>query len=69
MKEHEERVIRERGELYEKIEKLTMFIRGDSESYKIVPLMEKERLHLQNYLMRKYIDVLDDRILYFKEME
>ena len=69
MREHEERVVRERHHLREKIEKLTAFIKGDTAAYKEIPLMEKERLHLQNYLMRKYLDVLDDRIRYFRETE
>ncbi len=67
MKYYEERVVEEQKVLSEKYFRLQIFL--DSESCKKVPLMEKERLHLQAYLMSKYIEVLDDRIAYFKEIE
>lgn len=67
MQAHEERVVVEAQQLSEKRKALAIFIFGGTDLYRQVPLMEKERMHLQHYLMGKYIEVLDDRIAYFKE--
>ena len=68
MRPHEERVLAERNELEGKLTKLRMFLRGGNEAYRQLPLMEKERLRLQEYLMTKYLAVLDDRIAAFEEI-
>ena len=61
------RVIQERNELEIKIGRLSAFIGGDSDTYRELPLMEKEQLHLQKYLMDKYHNVLQNRIAYMEE--
>ena len=68
MKAYQERVVAERNELYERGDRLSAFINSTSTTYRELPLMEKERLRLQFYLMEKLIEVLDDRIAYFKEI-
>ena len=68
MKEYQQRVVAESVDLGEKIKRLADFIDSSSDGYRQIPLMEKERLHLQRYLMSKYNDVLRDRIEYFNEI-
>ena len=68
MQPYQQRVIEEHAQLIEKLNKLGEFISVKSEVYRELPLMEKERLHLQAYLMNKYLTVLNDRIAYFNEI-
>lgn len=69
MEEFQKRVIEERTELTTKIGRLAGFIfaTDNNDDYKVLPLMEKERLGLQHYLMCQYRDVLNDRIAAFQE--
>jgi hypothetical protein len=68
MELHQARVIQEREELVTKWTKLGQFIDEKNDTYRELPLMEKERLNLQAYLMGKYMTVLQDRIDYFTEI-
>ncbi len=67
MEAHEERVVLELNQLCERSVKLEAFIRSDSVVYNVLPLMEKERLAVQLYLMQRLENVLIDRIEYFNE--
>ncbi len=67
MEAHEERVVLELNQLCERSVKLEAFIRSDSVVYNVLPLMEKERLAVQLYLMQRLENVLINRIEYFNE--
>jgi crAss001_48 related protein len=60
MEPYQERVIEEKKELDEKIEKLAAFI--ESDAFISVSTREKVRLHRQEVLMQLYSKVLADRI-------
>lgn len=66
MKDYQERVIIEKTELDEKIDKLTVFIDWGI-TFSSLDEEEKERLRLQLRLMMSYSEVLGKRILNFKQ--
>jgi hypothetical protein len=63
MKPHEERVVDEKKELDEKLRKLAIFINGDT--FKTLPIREGELLLDQEVCMRRYSDILGERITHF----
>lgn len=65
MKPHQERVVQERKELEEKLQKLSAFI-SSSVEFQQLPADEKGRLLKQEGLMIDYRDVLSARIANFK---
>ncbi len=65
MEPWQERVVVEREELEEKIQKLEAFIR--SPGYASVLHDERYRLHQQMFYMGEYSRILADRIAVFKE--
>lgn len=68
MQPYQQRVVQERDLLKEKLVKLNNFKFDKSPVYRELPLMEKERLHLQAYLMDQYLTVLNDRIACFNKI-
>jgi hypothetical protein len=60
MQPHQERVIAERRELADKIDKLGAFIAGPV--CEKIDAAEAERLALQHKIMQQYADILDRRI-------
>lgn len=64
MKPYQERVIQERRELGERLDKLWAFITG--EEFKTLPEAEQRRLEHQRAFMRGYATILDDRIQNFQ---
>lgn len=60
---YQERVVREKEELDNKISSLEKFIAGPV--YSTLPQEEKWRMYLQHMFMAKYSEVLDDRIVGF----
>lgn len=67
MREWQERVVQERDELMEKIQKLSLFF--DTEVFKVLPKGEKYRLIQQHVFMVAYHDVLDERICNFPKAD
>ena len=67
MKPHEQRVIEEKKELDEKIQKLTSFC-NSGKGFVFESLQEKERflLHAQLIHMNLYSNILEQRIKLFK---
>lgn len=63
MQPHQQRVVTERDELHDKVEKLAKFV--DTDTYAMLADAEKDRLLRQLRLMREYRDVLDQRISAF----
>lgn len=61
---HQQRVIDERDELDTKIESLSTFIQTNI-IYNNLPIDERQRLTRQVVLMRKYSQVLSERIASF----
>lgn len=60
---HQQRVVKERAELEDKLGKLQTFITG--ERFAVVPDAEQGRLVLQHKLMESYALVLEQRIAAF----
>jgi hypothetical protein len=60
---HQERVIKERAELSEKVLKLKVFLMGTF--LPTLPQPEQERLGKQYTHMKAYLDILDERIANF----
>ena len=60
---YQERVIQEKKELDEKLEKLDTFVR--SEIYKTLPVEEQNRLLKQYSIMESYSHILNERIVNF----
>lgn len=60
---HLERVVTEKNELDEKLEKLCLF--AHSQTFAGLPLIEQERMNLQRHLMTGYSAVLGARIAAF----
>ena len=67
MEPYQERVIAEKMELDEKIQKLDSFIKNPESSFSLLSEAERTRLIIQRYLMRRYSEILTARILFFKE--
>jgi hypothetical protein len=65
MKPHQERVVQERKDLDEKIDKLDEFI--DGEIFKTLPKDEQDRLVVQSAAMTNYSDILYARINAFED--
>lgn len=67
MQPHEERVVTERKELNEKLEKLHLFCfsTGDTVFRKLSP-EDRDLLEDQYTVMKQYCDILDKRIAHFK---
>ena len=63
MEAHQERVVTEKKELDENIEKLNTFTDGDF--FKTLPLMEQSRLARQLHAMTTYSEILGERIAEF----
>lgn len=64
MQPHQQRVIDEKVELGEKLEKLLSFIQTDF--YKNLPEAERELLFYQSEVMEDYFKTLEQRIELFK---
>jgi len=64
MKPYQERVVKERAELDEKLEKLNAF--GTSDFFSSLPLDEQQRLIRQSKIMDQYSVVLGERIAAFE---
>lgn len=60
---HQQRVVREKTELDEKIQRLTLFKGG--EIWKTLPLDEQTRMNRQLTAMQQYSQALSDRIAAF----
>lgn len=65
MKPHQDRVVVEKRELDEKLEKLGQFVKGDL--FRGLPQDEQLRLLWQKMLMAEYSCVLSDRIACFED--
>lgn len=66
MKPHQERVVTEKKELDEKLEKLLTFIdSGNGRTFLTLSTEERQRLTTQARIMKEYSDVLADRIAAF----
>lgn len=63
MQPHQQRVVDEKNELGERLEKLLAFIGTDS--YKELPEKDKELLFFQSQIMEDYFEVLEQRIELF----
>ncbi len=63
MQPHQERVVTEKKELDEKLEKLKTFLNG--KTFQTLPEDEQSRLRIQSNLMRQYSDILGERIAAF----
>ncbi len=63
MTDFQNRVIAEKSELDEKLEKLCSFKR--TQIFAGLPVMEQERMNLQSYIMLQYSSVLGARIAAF----
>lgn len=57
---HQQRVVDEKGDLDEKIEKLSRFI--DGETFLTLDMAERTRLETQRIAMRTYSAILQERI-------
>ena len=64
MKEFQQRVVNEKAELDEKLEKLCLFCYGHT--FETLPLMERERLNQQRHIMTSYSAILGARIAAFE---
>ena len=64
MKPYQQRVVLERDELSEKIDKLRTFL-DDQKSVQVVRADELDRLHRQHIVMRAYLAILNERIAHF----
>jgi hypothetical protein len=67
MKPHQQRVVTEKQDLDEKLEKLNAFGRGDV--FPTLPAEEQERLIRQSKIMDQYSVVLGERIAAFTQEE
>lgn len=63
MEEFQQRVVQEKAELDEKLERLCLFCYG--RTFESLPLMERERLNQQRHLMVSYSAILGARIAAF----
>ena len=63
MKPHEQRVVIEKAQLDEKLEKLKAFTFTDT--FIALPAAELERLNRQYEIMKQYSGILDERIRSF----
>jgi len=63
MQPHQQRVVDERAELADKAVKLAGFLTGAI--FASLPQEERARLGKQLYIMRDYLDILDERIKAF----
>jgi hypothetical protein len=60
---YQQRVVQEKAELDEKLEKLCLFCY--SRTFEELPLMERERLNQQRHIMTSYSAILGARIAAF----
>lgn len=67
MEAHQDRVVAEKAELDDKIEKLHNFIHGLNTPYAGLDSWEKSRLSSQLRIMHSYSDVLGRRVKAFSE--
>ncbi len=63
MKPHEERVVKEKQALDQKLDGLGAFLVGDV--FRGVPVEEQVRLRFQHWIMQKYSEILGERIAAF----
>ena len=64
MQDFQQRVVQEKSELDEKLEKLCLFCYG--RTFETLPLMERERLNQQRHIMTSYSAILGARIAAFE---
>lgn len=62
---HQERVVKERADLAEKVDKLGRFLFEGKSIVLSLPVDEQHRLLKQYSYMRVYLEVLDERIAAF----
>ena len=64
MAPHQERVVAERAEVKERLDKLSAFIDAAPMNpiWKNLPYDEQGRLKIQRFIMQQYVAVLEDRI-------
>jgi hypothetical protein len=64
VKPHEERVVAERDEVKERLDKLTAFIEAKpiNPIWAKLPYDEQGRMKIQQFIMKQYVAVLEDRI-------
>ena len=65
MQPHQQRVVDEKEQLGERLEKLIAFLTTDL--YKALPEREQELLYFQSRVMEDYYEVLQQRVELFKE--
>ena len=65
MQAYQERVVVERDELSEKIDKLRTFLGGSV--FPTLPIAERQRMTMQYLAMAAYRDALNERIAAFQE--
>jgi hypothetical protein len=63
MQEFQQRVLEEKKQLDERLEKLTAFINGSK--FETLDAADQERLHHQQEVMREYAQILAERIADF----
>lgn len=63
---HQERVVEEKKQLDERLEKLTAFNSDDNKLFLKLPSSERHRMRAQESLMTELSKVLGQRILFFK---
>lgn len=64
MQPHQQRVVDEKDELADKLTKLNDFIGGNN-IYDSLPADERNRLARQAFVMKDYLDILNERIAAF----
>ena len=60
MKDYQKRVVAEREELNDRLDRLIVFLGGDV--FPELSVAEQERLKKQAMLMQDYLEILDERI-------
>lgn len=66
MEPHQQRVVDEKIELDEKLNKLTAFVGLNNSIFNSLPSQEQLRLSRQRHIMEQYLEVLGERIAAFE---
>ncbi len=64
---HQQRVVEEKKELDEKLDRLYAFVNAENQTaiFKMLPVRERNRLHRQCAIMEEYSNILGSRIADF----